>query len=261
MARISSIAAPAFLVIVMAIYGLRSIEEDSESHRSVVLFCAASNRAVIEACCQDYKAKTGFSVQVQYGASQTLLSSLEVSGVGDLFLPADESYLALARERSLITDQKSLAKMNAVVAVRKGNPKSVESFADLLRADVRLVQANPDAAAIGKVVRETLAKSRRWDDLAKATIAFRTSVTDVANDLVIGTADAGIVYDVVLHSYPDLQAIKLAEFDEVRSQVSIGLLSSTKHPQVAIQFLEYLTNKDGGLRLYTIHGFDVANAK
>jgi molybdate transport system substrate-binding protein len=261
MNRIAVVVIAAFMVIFLALFALRSNDRDSETQQSVVLYCAASNRAVIEACCREYQKSTGRSVQVQYGASQTLLSSIEVSGVGDLFLPADDSYLDIARERSLVTQQRAIATMRAVVAVQKGNPKSIASLEDLMRSDVRLIQANPDAAAIGKVVRDSFTRTGKWDALAKATVAFRTSVTDVANDLVINAADAGIVYDVVLHSYPDLQAVSLPELDEVTSRVSISLLACSQRPEAATHFMNYLTDKDGGLMLYAEYGFDTANAK
>ncbi len=61
---------------------------------------AASNRAVMEAIIAQYKEECGREVQVQFGPSQTLLSSLEVSGKGDLFLPADSSYVDMAKKRT-----------------------------------------------------------------------------------------------------------------------------------------------------------------
>ncbi len=58
---------------------------------ALMIYCAASNRAVVEEIRSAYTAETGREVHVQYGPSQTLLSSLEVSRNGDLFLPADDS--------------------------------------------------------------------------------------------------------------------------------------------------------------------------
>jgi molybdate transport system substrate-binding protein len=67
--------------------------------RPIMLYCAASNRAVMESILSDYEAETGRSVEIQYGASQSLLTSMEVSGTGDLFLPADDSYMDIARDK------------------------------------------------------------------------------------------------------------------------------------------------------------------
>ena len=166
----------------------------------VMLFCAASNRAVMEKILADYAKEYGRQVEVQYGASQTLLSQLEVSHVGDLYLPADQSYLAMGKEKGLIAEVLPIARMQGVVAIKKGNPKSIRTFEDLLRDDVRLVQADPDAAAIGKVTREALTETGLWEALRQATTAFRTTVNEVANDVLVGAADAGIVYDAVKSS-------------------------------------------------------------
>ncbi|HQZ69356.1 MAG TPA: molybdate ABC transporter substrate-binding protein, partial [Planctomycetaceae bacterium] len=182
------------LVLAMMIFMVREPEQSARAGRAIIVFCAASNRAVIEEIRADYEKEFERTVQIQYGPSQTLLSSLEVSGTGDLYLPADESYLAMAREQHLIAEQIPLAQMRAVVAVPKGNPKKIATLADLLKPDVRIVQANPDAAAIGKITRRVLQGTGQWEPLEKATTAYRTTVSDVANDVVIGAADAGIVY-------------------------------------------------------------------
>ena len=44
-----------------------------------MLYCAASNRAVMEAIKSDYQKETGRTLEIQYGPSQTLLGSIEVS--------------------------------------------------------------------------------------------------------------------------------------------------------------------------------------
>ncbi len=225
----------------------------------LVLFCAASNRAVVESIRAKYEKEFHRPIQIQYGASQTLLSSIEVSGTGDLFLPADDSFVDLGREKGLLSEVFPLATMRGVVAVRRGNPKGIQSFFDLSRAEVRVVQASPDASAIGKRTRETLTELSLWDGLETATLAFRTTVTDVANDLVVDSADAGIVYDAVLRTYPDLEPIELPELKGIVSQVSLAVISGSKQPQAAIHFARYIAARDRGLKHYAEHGFLIAS--
>lgn len=229
-----------------------------DSNEPIVLFCAASNRAVMELVRADYEQEFGRQVQIQYGPSQTLLSSIEVSGSGDLYLPADDSFFDMTKKKQLTAEVLPIAKMNAVLAVRKGNPKAILSVSDLINDGVRLVQAEPDATAIGKVVREALQSSGDWDKVADVTTAYRTTVNDVANDIIVGAADAGFVYDAVLHSYPELEAVKFAELEAVASTVSIGVIASTKQPQSALHFARYVSARDRGLRHYAEQGFEVS---
>lgn len=221
----------------------------------VSIFCAASNRAVMEAVRQDYEAEFGVPVHIQYGPSNTLLSSLEVSGTGDLYLPADDSYLEIARERDLVDEVVSVAAMQGVVVVAKDNPSKISSFDDLLSEPLRLVQANPDGAAVGKQTRAALKQQNLWDKLDGATTAYRTTVNDVANDVKVGAADAGIVYDAVLHTYPDLEYVELSELSDVRADIAIGVLRSTASPQRALHFARYLSAEDRGLKRYREFGF------
>ena len=233
-------------------------DQDAVSSEPLMIFCAASNRAVMEKLVEDYANEYSRQVDVQFGPSQTLLSQMEVSQVGDLYLPADDSYLDMAQEKELVDEVLPIAKMQGVIAVKRGNPKSITQFSDLLRKEVRLVQADPDAAAIGKVTRRILQESKQWEPLKAATVAFRTTVTEAANDVLVGAADAAIVYDAVLHTYPDLEFVELSELEPTSSQISVGVIHSTKRAASALHFARYLSAKDRGLKRYADFGFRVS---
>ncbi|TWT51860.1 putative binding protein precursor [Thalassoglobus neptunius] len=229
------------------------------SDAAILMYCAASNRAVVEKIRADYEDETGRRVEIQYGPSQSLLSSLEVSRTGDLYLPADESYLDIGRERGLVEEAIPLAEMQVVIAVRKGEESRIRTFDDLLSEDIRLVQANPDAAAVGKQTKEVLEKTGQWNQLDAATVGYRTTVTDVANDLIVGAADAGIVYDAVLATYPDLTAVKLPVFDSAIAKIAVGVTSASNDSSRALHFARYLGARDRGQRYYDELGFKPVN--
>ncbi|MCP4173319.1 MAG: solute-binding protein, partial [Fuerstiella sp.] len=121
-----------------------------------------------------------------------------------------------------------------------------------------VVQANPDAAAIGKVTREILTRQGLWEQLHQATVAYRTTVNEVANDLLVGAADAGIVYDAVLHSYSDLEFIEIPEMADAASSIGISVIAGTKQPQRALHFARYVAASDRGLKRYAEFGFRVS---
>lgn len=222
----------------------------------LVVFCAASNQPVLEAIRRDYEQAYGVPLQVQYGASQTLLAGLQVSGSGDLYLPADESYLKLARDRGLSAEEFPLAQMRAVVAVAKGNPQKIEKWDDLLRPDVRLAQASSDSAAIGKLTRNALSESGKWQALDQHTSVYKTTVNEVANDVKVGAADAAIVFDAVLHDYPTLEAVHFDELRPIEARIAATVLKSSRQPQRALHFARYLSARDKGLARYGEFGFE-----
>jgi len=221
----------------------------------VVVYCAAGLKGPVERIAKEYEAEYGVPVQIQYGGSQTLLAQLEVAGRGDLYIPGDDSYLTAARNKNLIAETLPLAAMRPVVAVAKGNPKQVLGADDLLRGDVKVSLANPDAAAVGAAARERLGKSGHWQPLAKKAAVSRTTVSESANDVRVGGADAAIVWDVTVRQVEGLEAVELPELAGEPAHVAAAVLRSSEQPTAALRFARYLGARDRGLRRFADQGF------
>ena len=222
----------------------------------LVVYCAAGLRAPVEAVAKEYEAAYGVPVQLQYGGSQTLLAGIEVSRRGDLYIPADESYLTTARDKGLIDEAIPLARMAPVLVVRQGNPKNLRTIDDLLKPGVRVAQGNPDATAIGSLTRDALRKSGQWDALNGHTAVFKMTVNDVANDVQVGAADAGIVWDSTIRQIPNLEAISLPQFSGVRAHITAAVLRDTSNPTAALKFARFLAARDRGLPQFAANGFE-----
>ena len=215
--------------------------------RPLLLYCAAGIRPPVEEAARDYQKEYGVEVQLQYGGSQTLLANIEASKRGDLYLPADDSYLQIARDKGLVQETLPLARMTPVLAVPKGNPKNLHSLDDLERDGVRLAQANPEAAAVGKLTADALKKAGRWADLEKHIVVIKPTVNDVANDVVIGAVDAGFVWDATVRQMPKLEAVAVPEFADVHAHIAVGVLTCGDQPTAALRFARYLAARDKGL--------------
>jgi molybdenum ABC transporter molybdate-binding protein len=224
----------------------------------LTMYCAAGMRKPLQIVADAYEQKYGVRVLLQYGGSNTLLSQIEVSRTGDLYLAADQSYLELARKKELVKEILPLAIMEAVVGVPRGNPKQVHELSDLLRDDVRVVLASPDQAAIGRTARDQLQKTGGWPALrerVRKTGVFKPTVGDVANDIKLGSVDAGILWDAVAAQYPDLGTVRIPQLAGGVANISIGILSSSQHPIAALRFARYLAARDRGLETFTELGY------
>jgi len=229
------------------------------SARELMLYCAAGIRVPVEHAMTAYQQEVGMPVRVQYEGSGALLASIELGKHGDLYIPADDSYVTVARKKGLIAEVMPLATQSPVIVVAQGNPKHINNLDDLLATDGRIALANPDQAAIGKVVRDILTKSGQWDALSKKAAVFKPTVNDVANDVVIGSADATIVWDSTAVLYPKLQAVHVPTFDSAKQQVSVCVLNCTDKPTDALRFARYLSAIDRGLKEFKACGFVPAN--
>jgi molybdate transport system substrate-binding protein len=255
MDRVKIALAGSLVLLAFLIYLLHEPGKTQAKSAELTLFVAASNRAVIENVREDYEKEFGVRLVIQYGPSQALLSAAEVSQTGDLYLPADDSYLRLGKEKGLINEVIPLASTRVGLVVPQNNPLGFNSLADVLRDGVRLVQGDPDVAAIGNLTRKVLQQSDNWKAIHEATMVYRPTVTDVANDVKLDTADVGIVFDAVLSTYPELDFVPVAELSSARAETAVGVLRSSTNPTAALHFARYLSASDRGLVRYAEQGF------
>ncbi|MEM9944159.1 MAG: substrate-binding domain-containing protein [Planctomycetota bacterium] len=176
-----------------------------------------------------------------------------------MYIPADDSYLELATQKGLVEETIPLARMQVGIAVRREFGIEIENFEQLLSPDIRLVQADPEIAAIGSVTRKAMEKSGRWERLAKATVAFRTTVNDVANDVQLTAADVGVVFDAILVGYPDLKFISIDELADVSASCSVGILRTSSNPEAARRFAKFLSASNRGQVRYREFGFSAVD--
>ncbi|TWT75547.1 Molybdate-binding periplasmic protein precursor [Posidoniimonas polymericola] len=251
------------LIAIGVLVALLPSNGPNRSGESLMVYCAASLRRPLEEVAARFEGEEGVSVQLQFGGSNTLLSQIEASRQGDLFLSADRRYLDVGRERGLIGEIISVAQMRPVVVVRRGRGDSVRTLDDLL--ELRLASGSPDQAAIGRVTRDLLRAAGRWDAFdqrVRTAGVYKPTVNDVAADVVLGSVDAGIVWDALAAQMPELEAISLPELAEGRSEIGIGVLTSSKAPAAALRFARNLIADDGGAEVFRSYGYQaVATAE
>ena len=259
---LGSVAAALILVVVLARKPADpAAVAGAPAREPLLVYCAAGIKAPIEAVAREFEQSEGVKVQLNYGGSQTLLANLAVSARGDLYIAAEDAYVQMAREKNLVREIIPLAQMRVALAVARGNPKKITTLADLLKTDVRLAQANPDAAAVGKLTREALQKTGEWEPLRAHTIVFKPTVNDVANDLKLGSVDAGFVWDATIRQYPELEAVPVAALTNLIAHVSAGVLTSSKQPTAALRFARFLAARDRGQKQFEQHGFTPVNGE
>ncbi len=254
-------SAVAFAALVFLLLWKPGGHNQQVSSQPLVLYCAAGVNPPVAEVVKDYQDQLGVTVSVQYGGSGTLLSNLRVAQTGDLYLAADASYIEIARAQGLIAETIPLATQRPVIATARSNPKKIQSAQDLLRANVRVALGNPDAASIGKQTEVALRKAGLWESLKQAVQTrgvFKPTVNDVANDIKIGTVDAGVIWDTVARQYPELEIVApLTEDPNFAVEITIAVLRSSRQPTEALRFARYLAARDKGGKVFERHHYAV----
>ncbi|MBN9517132.1 molybdate ABC transporter substrate-binding protein [bacterium] len=226
--------------------------------RPLVVYAAPAVRVPLETVARDFEAETGRRVELRFGPSEDVLTKAGMANPADpadVFLPADDSYVRLARERELVGAGVPIATMRVVVLTAKGNPKGLATWTDLLRDGVRVAVPNP-GAAVGKVAREHLAAKGKWAALARRAVDTGT-VTEAANAAKVGGVDAAVVWDAVAVNYKDQTVLDLPELAGATGRVEVAVLNQSAQPDEAQRFVRFLTAPDRGLATFRAAGFAV----
>ena len=224
---------------------------------ALTVFCAAGLKQPVEAIAAKYRAEFGVEVQLQYGPTGALISNLRVAKRGDLFIAADDGSVADARKYELVREVLPLVRQHPVIAVRAGNPKNIQTLADLLRDDVKLALTNPDAASISRVTKAALGET--WAKLAARATVMKPTVTEIAADLSLGTVDAAILWDATVPQFKGLVAVEVPELKDRVENASAAVLAACAQPAAALKFARYLAAAEKGGAVFQSHGFQLAD--
>ena len=239
-----------------------SLRRSGRPPEALTIFCAGGLREPLEAIRAAYEKENSVHLTVHYGGSSTLLSNLRLNQDADLFLPADDSYIEIAKADGLVSETFPIAQMRPILAVKKSNPLGLHSLDDLLTKKVRISMTDPAAAATGKLVQGALEKAGKWDAFKARVTVFKGTVSEVAADLQVRAADAGIVWDAMLKQLPDCEEAPLPELAGVTARVVAGITTTTtKHRLSARAFAEYLATPDKGQQYFMDAGFQPAEVE
>ncbi|WP_420322052.1 molybdate ABC transporter substrate-binding protein [Flagellimonas sp.] len=227
----------------------------NEQASSILVYCAAGMKPVLEQVAQTYQKEYGTRIDLQYGGSGTLLSNLRVAKQGDLYIAADRSYIEEAKNFGLVAETQPLAYIKPVIAVAKGNPLQIDKLNDLYDEGIKLAIANPDAASIGRLTKKMFIETGQWQKLQSNVFVQMPTVNEVANAIKLGTIGVGIIWDATANQYDELEVVQIPEFEKYAKNITIGMLNSSTQVTEALKFMRFLSARNEGLKVFDQLGY------
>lgn len=222
----------------------------------VIVHVAAALRPPIEKAAKQFQQDTGIKIELRFGPSEKLLADLKLTKQGDLFLPADDSYVNKAREEKLTEQRYNIAQMSATFLVRKGfNVNAMNPWADILKPGVKLGLGNPEITAIGKLVKDELSKSDRWKQIETHGPTMLGTITEVVNAVKLGSVDVGIVWDALIPKDGSATRVDVPELSAVHANVTVAVCQNAESRAEARWFAQYLESPEGGQAILKEFGY------
>lgn len=254
------------IITIAAIAGLYLSETltngDSNEDGSIdILVGAGFSKVGAELINEFNKKYPNIKVNVKYGGSGELFTTLETQKSGDVFLPADYKYMEDAIKNDYIKNDtvKNITKNVPVIIVEKGNPKKITSLKDLGKSGVKVGIGEADGPAIGKITAKILEKNNLTYAVEKNVVVKSTTVNQLLTYLVTGQVDTAIIWeDMTVWEEGDgkIEVVEIPADENIESAVPVGITSFVKDEDAASKFQEFITS-DEGKKIWEKWGFKI----
>ena len=230
-------------------------ERDGPGSEDLLFHCAAGLRKPMSEIARQYQEEFGVKVNLQFGGSGALASQLELAG-GDLYLPADQSYIDSAREKGLMKEAIPVALLTAGLVVPKGNPRGLTTLSDLGKEGLKISLAER-SASVGRFTWKVLEEEGLLARVNPNVVVTKPTVNAIVEDVATGAVDVSLAWDAVAKNFSEVEWLAVPEFLKRAKRASIGVLTSSKDAKRALHFARYVTARDRGRKVFQEMGFMV----
>tara|TARA_S200000501_G_C20862136_1_gene760313 strand:+ start:1671 stop:3155 length:1485 start_codon:yes stop_codon:yes gene_type:complete len=230
-------------------------DRDGPGSADLLFHCAAGLRKPMSEIARQYEEEFGVKVNLQFGGSGALASQLELAG-GDLYLPADQSYIDSAREKGLMEEAIPVALLTAGLVVPKGNPRGLTTLSDLGKEGLKISLAER-SASVGRFTWKVLEEEGLLARVNPNVVVTKPTVNAIVEDVATGAVDVSLAWDAVAKNFSEVEWLAVPEFLKRAKRASIGVLTSSKDAKRALHFARYVTARDRGRKVFQEMGFMV----
>jgi molybdate transport system substrate-binding protein len=219
------------------------------------VYCGAGLQPPVEELIKAFEKEKGVRIEARFSGSGILLSQVETTHLGDVYLPGDQFFMQQAVDKGFITGQAVAAVFIPVIAVQKGNPKGVKGLEDLVREDLRVGLGEARTCAVGRSSAAMLRKAGILDQVKP--VQTSSTVIELENNVKMKVLDAAIVWDAVARFHPDeVDMIPIGEEYLEVVTVPVGVLKFSENPELAEAFMEFVSGPKGR-EVFVKHGYSV----
>lgn len=225
------------------------------AQESLLVFSGAGLKAPMEDIATAFTQKYGIGVQYSYGGSGVLITQMNLTHKGDVFMPGSTNEWKTAKAQGLVDSYQLVAYHVPVIVVQKGNPKSITSLKDFAQPGLKVALGDVNATAIGKAGAKMFKKQNITAAVEKNVVTRTPTINELVTIMNAGQADAAILtLDNVKTDKMDMIEIPVAENEVLITP--IGVTTFTQNSDGAAKFVAFVAS-DEGKAIFGMHGFPI----
>jgi molybdate transport system substrate-binding protein len=249
-------------VVFLALLFFSMVSGRSWAKDQLMVFCGAAFKRPIDEIVDVFQKKNMVQIYVNYGAMPTVLTQIQLSRKGDVFISSSEDFMEKGRAKGLIEGDsvKNIVYIVPCINVQKGNPKNIRGLKDLTKDGLRVAIANPEIVYIGMLAAEIVDKSlsaQERDAFKKNVVTHAEDFNKLATLLVLKQVDAVIGFHFLEGWYPEKIGTVRLTADELQriGAGQAGIISYSQSRNLAQRFLNYLNSREAKAVFKKYHYF------
>ncbi len=234
------------------------------SGKEISVFAGSASKPALDEAADAFEKQTGVKVFLTYGGSGTVLSQMELSRSGDLYIPGSPDYLVKSESKK-ITDPAStkiVAYLIPAINVQPGNPQNIQSLSDLAKPGIKVGIGNPTTVCVGLYAVEILERNNLLTDVYKNIVTQAASCDNTATLISLKSVDAVMGWSVFQAWDPkNIQTVFLKPEQISRiAYIPAALSTFVKEKEAASAFIDFLVSPTGQ-DIFRKWGYDVTEAE
>jgi molybdate transport system substrate-binding protein len=213
---------------------------------SANIFAAASLTGAFNKIKADFIAlNPKVNLTMNYNGSGSLVTQIQNGAPADVFASADGDNMNKVSGVGKIDAPQNFADNLLEIVVQQGNPKNIQTLADLAKPGLAVVLGDPASVPAGKYAKQALAAA----GVTVVPKSLELSVTAVTQKIALAEADAGIVYvtdvkaSVAAGQFVD--GVQIPRAQNVLAIYPIGILKSSQNQAIDRAFVNYVLSPAG----------------
>jgi len=240
---------PLLLLLLFLAILLGCGQRGEDTSTSLTVFCGSASKPAMQEIAARFEQETGIEVNMVFGGSGTLLSQIELSQKGEIYLPGSPDYIIIGNRKKLLIEdsQRIVAYLVPAIITPAGNPANVQSLQDLARPGVRVGIGNPQTVCLGLYSVELLEANALLEKVMKNVVTFGASCSKTANLAAMSQLDAILGWRVFHFWNPDRMTYVSIDPQKIPriSYIPIAIPVHTRDPQLSKAFIDFVLSPSG----------------
>ncbi len=221
--------------------------------QSLMVYSGAGISMAMDEVGQAFTEKYGAEVNFNYANCAQLLSQMELTQEGDVFVGGSVSDGEISLEKGFTDQYEEVAYHTPAIGVPKGNPAGITSLADLAKPGVKVILGDAETTAIGKKSAKIIEKNN-LTGIEDNVVGRAATVNEIVTKLGLQQADAGLIFEDNAVNAPDIEIITIPAEQNAIDKVPVLVLNFTENPELAQAFVDFVVS-DEGKAIFAKNGF------